>query len=193
MLHACAVSLEKGLLLFIGDSGSGKSTLAAYFHRAGQTTISDDCLWVKEDGDQILAVPSYGGLRLWEDSLAILFDGIEETSPVADYSTKRRIPLLESHAGTAAGGGPVLALIALSPCDPARGSEIRLQPLSKRETFIALHKQSFQLNPTDLARMTRHMKTLGRIVPRIKSFRLSLPHDYALLPLVRQKILEAVL
>ena len=54
-------------------------------------------------------------------------------------------------------------------------------------------KQSFQLDVLDMKRMTRHIRALGRIVPRIPAYRLSMPHDYTLLPLVRQKILETVL
>ena len=86
---------------------------------------------------------------------------------------------------------PVLAVIVLSPVE--EGLEVKLEKLPHREAFIAMLKQTFQLNPTDLERMTRHAQALGRIVPRLRTFRLSMPHDYALLPLARQKILEAVL
>ena len=86
---------------------------------------------------------------------------------------------------------PVLAVVVLSPA--VDSLEVKLEKLPHREAFIAMLKQTFQLNPTDLERMTRHAQALGRIVPRLRAFRLSMPHDYALLPLVRQKILEAVL
>jgi hypothetical protein len=45
----------------------------------------------------------------------------------------------------------------------------------------------------DIKRMTRHIRAVGRIVPRIPTYRLSMPHEYALLPLVRKKILETIL
>jgi hypothetical protein len=193
MLHASAIMLGHGLLIFIGDSGTGKSTLAGDFHKAGQPVVADDCLWIVENGELVLAHPTYRGLRLWEDSLDFLFKEKTETQAVADYSSKRRVSFRNSPGDAAEGGAPILALIILSPCHPTARSAISLEPLSYREIFISLHKQSFQLNPTDLERMTRHMRALGRIVPRLKVFRLSLPHDYALLPLVRQKILDAVL
>jgi hypothetical protein len=84
-------------------------------------------------------------------------------------------------------------VIVLSP--PTEGSvlDISIEPLSRREAFIALMKQSFQLDVMDMDRMTRHMQALGRIIPHLHVYRLSMPHDYALLRLVREKILEAVL
>jgi hypothetical protein len=191
MLHASAIQYKHGLLLFIGDSGAGKSTLAGNFHQAGQRAVSDDCLWIKEGEDQVVAVPTYGGLRLWEDSLRFLFSSDKKTTNMAHYSSKKRVQLEESAMPRSEHGVPVLAVIVLSPAEESR--EVKLEKLPHREAFIAMLKQTFQLDPTDLERMTRHVQALGRIVPRLKSFRLSMPHDYALLPLARQKILEAVL
>lgn len=193
MIHASAVRLEHGLLLFIGDSGTGKSTLAGNFHQEGQPVVSDDSLWIKEGKNAIKAIPSYGGLRLWEDSLQVLFPEEQNTQSVAHYSTKKRVPIKESDARKSMKGIPILAVIVLSPISGTPVSEITLERLSNREAFIALMKQSFQLDVLDMKRMTRHIRALGRIVPQIPAYRLSMPHDYALLPLARQKILETVL
>jgi hypothetical protein len=193
MVHASAVRLEQGLILFLGDSGAGKSTLAGDFHRAGQPAISDDCLWVKEDKDQIVALPSYGGLRLWEDSLGVLFAAEQETQSMAHYSIKKRVPLNENDLPGSGRDIPVLAVIVLSSPERILASEVILNRLSHRETFIAMMKQTFQLDLSDLERMSSHMQALGRIVLRLPAYRLSMPHDYDLLPTVRQKILEIVL
>ena len=193
MLHASAVRLEQGLILFLGDSGAGKSTLAGDFHQAGHRVISDDCVWVKEYRDQIKAVPSYGGLRLWEDSLEVLFAAEQDTQSMAHYSTKKRVPLTANDTLDFGSGIPILAVIVLAPRDQTSASEVILDRLPHREAFIAVMKQTFQLNLMDLERMARHMQALGGIVPRLPAFRLSMPRDYDLLPLVRQKILETVL
>ena len=193
MLHASAVQLEQGLLLCIGDSGAGKSTLAGIFHQAGSPVMSDDCVWVKKNKDQIRAVPSYGGLRLWEDSLQVLFSAEQNIQSMAHYSTKKRVPLNENDMLGFGSGIPILAVIVLSPLGQSPDQEVILDRLSHREAFIAMMKQTFQLNLMDLERMTRHMQALGRIVPRLLAFRLSMPRDYDLLPIVRQKILEIVL
>ena len=192
MLHASAVQVEHGLLLFIGDSGAGKSTLAGNFHGAGLPVISDDCLWVKESKDQIVAVPSYGGLRLWEDSLQALFSAVQGTHSMAHYSAKKRVPLNENDLLRFGDGIPVLAVIVLSPPGQTSSSEIILERLAQREAFIALLKQTFQLNLMDLERMTSHMGALGRIVPRLPAYRLSMPRDYALLQIGRASCRDRV-
>lgn len=192
MLHASAVMVERGLILFLGDSGAGKSTLAGNFHQAGNPALSDDCIWIKESNEQLVAIPSYGGLRLWEDSLEVLFGEEQNTYAMAHYSAKQRVSLNENSEQEFGNGIPVLALVVLSPADPTLTSQITLNRLSNRETFIAMLKQTFQLNVMDLERMTCHMQALGRIVPGLPSFRLSMPRDYEALPLVRKKILETI-
>jgi hypothetical protein len=128
---------------------------------------------------------------LWEDSLEALFAGEQVTSPMAHYSSKWRVPLKESESLASTDATPVLGVILLS--SSGQNSGVTLERLSHREAFIAMLRQTFQLNPTDLERMTRHVQTLARLVPKVPAFRLSMPHDYDLLPLVRQTILDAVL
>jgi len=193
MLHASAVRLEQGVILFIGDSGAGKSTLAGNFHQAGIPIISDDCVWVKEGQTEIVAVPSYGGLRLWEDSLGALFADEKNIHTMAHYSAKKRVSLTESDMPLCRKGVPILAMIMLSPPGDASISEVVLDRLPLREAFIVLMKQSFQLNVMDLDRIKRYTGAIGRIVSRLPAYRLSMPRNYILLPLVRQKILETVL
>ena len=193
ILHASAVRTEQGLILFIGESGAGKSTLAGNFHQAGISAVSDDCVWLKENGHEIVAIPSYGGLRLWEDSLEVLFAAEQEIHSMAHYSAKKRVPLKEDEALQTDQGIPVLAVIVLAPPGPIAPSEVVLDRLPNREAFIAMLKQTFQLDLMDLERMTRHMEALGCIVPRLPAFRLSMPRNYDLLPTARQRIIKAVL
>jgi len=193
MIHSSAVKFEQGVLIFIGDSGTGKSTMAGNFHQSGQLALSDDCILLKEEDDQILGVPNYGSLRLWDDSLEALFTLEQVAESMTHYSTKKRVSLGKPEIHGIQQELPVLAVIALSLPGEVSGSDIVIEPLSRREAFIALMKQSFQLDVMDVKRMTRHVQALGQIIPRLSVYRLSMPHDYALLPLVRQKILETVL
>lgn len=192
MVHASAVRFEHGLILFLGDSGVGKSTLAGNFHQLGNPIVSDDCLMLKEGKNGIKGIPTYGGVRLWNDSLEVLFPPEQGVDPVAHYSTKKRVALDEKDALKLRKGLPVLAMFVLFPRDPVLGSEITLERLSNREAFITLMKQTFQLDVHDLKRIERHMRRLGRIVSKLPAYRLSMPHKYELLPLVRKKILQTV-
>lgn len=193
LLHASAIRLEHELILFVGDSGSGKSTLAGNFHQAGNPVVSDDCLWVRAERDHIVAVPSYGGLRLWDDSRDALFPPEQPAYAMAHYSSKKRLPLNESIELPTGVGLNLLGMIVLPPPAQNRSSEVILERLPNREVFISMLKQTFQLDLTDLDRLKAHMQRLGYIAPRLRSFRLSMPRDYALLSVVRKKILDALL
>lgn len=191
ILHASAALHDKGLLVFLGDSGVGKSTLAGDFHLAGMPAVSDDCLWIKESRRRIVGVPSYANLRLWEDSAEVLFASKEFRS-IAHYSAKKRLLFDEQGFPDQTKGYPVLAVIALSlPGSPSE-QEIALSPLSPQEAYIEFIKHTFQLFMNDPEKISRHMETLGQLVPRLPVFRLSIPHDYDLLPAVRRAILEQV-
>lgn len=193
MLHASAVQLDMGVILFIGDSGTGKSTLAGNFHQAGQSAISDDCIWVNENQTPLMAIPIYGGLRLWEDSLKVLFDSEQNFHSMAHYSSKKRVPLNGNAQVRFNNGIPILAVILLSPPGQSLIQEVRLDPLSHREAFIEIGRKTFQLYLDDPNMISHHIQALGHIVSRVSTYRLCMPHDYNLLPIVRQKILEKIL
>jgi hypothetical protein len=191
LLHASAAATEKGLILFVGASGAGKSTLAGYFHQSGYPALSDDCMLLEEEGDHVKAIPSYGGVRLWEDSKEFLFPESQETSEMAHYSSKQRIPLAEDEGREYKNN--VLAIIFLSPLKNGEETAVGLKPVSMREGYMELLKQTYQLDVTDAQKVAEHAQALGRIMNKFSLFQLSMPHDYSLLPAARQLILDTVL
>lgn len=192
MLHASAVRLDEGVLLFIGSSGAGKSTLAGNFHQAGHTALSDDCVWLKESGSRPTALPTYGGLRLWEDSLHSILDEDQPIHPMAHYSSKKRVFLTDQATGAAREGYPVRAVIAICPAGETPGADVSLEPLSRREAYMELVKQTFWLNVNDWERITGLTEALGGLIPALRTLRLRMRRAYRILPKVRAAILEAV-
>lgn len=194
MLHASAVELESGGLIFIGNSGSGKSTLAGNFHQAGQPVLADDCVRIVESPGAVRAVPTYGGLRLWEDSLNVLFTLGQENKSLAHYSAKKRVVLDRNDQVGMRGGIPILSVVVLAPPDSRPGEPpVSLDRLSFREVFIHLLKQTFQLDVRNPDKIGWLVHSLGRIAVRLPTYQLRMPRDYTLLELVRQKILEKVM
>jgi hypothetical protein len=193
IVHASAVRLGQGTILFLGASGAGKSTLAGNFHQAGAAAISDDCVWIKEEQDQLIAVPSYRGLRLWDDSLKAIFDSRPAIQPMTNYSAKKRVLLQNSETPQSRDETPLRAVFFLYPATEAQPSIVSVERLSQRDAFMAIVGQTFQLDLTDLERIARQSKAVASIVRKVPLFRLALPHDFDLLTTVRQKIAEAVL
>jgi hypothetical protein len=194
MVHASAVRLEQGILIFLGDSGAGKSTLAGNFHQAGLTAIADDVVWIKEnEAQQACAIPSYQGLRLWDDSLQVLSFADQEILSMSHYSAKKRVVFTQDESRNLNQDDRILALIALTRCGQPPRREVYLEPLSRRDAFMEIMNETLQLDSHDVGERTRRMQALGSLIPKLPVFRLFRPYDYALLPLVRQKILETVL
>jgi hypothetical protein len=181
------------LILFIGESGSGKSTLAGNFHQVGNPLIADDCLWLKDESERVSAIPTYGGLRLWEDSLDVLFPSEQPARLMAQYSRKKRVIFSETKGWQSDEGIQVLGVFALTQASQTSSEEIIIERLSHRDAFIAMLKQTFQLDLKDYERVKSHILELGCVVPKLRIFRLTMPHKYDLLPAVRQRILDAVL
>lgn len=68
-MHASAVYHDDGIVLFCGRSGAGKSTTATALQQKGYTVFSDDvCVLKNDESNQLVALPSYPMIKLWEDS-----------------------------------------------------------------------------------------------------------------------------
>jgi len=73
-LHASAVAMNGQAVAFIGPSGAGKSTAAAAFARRGVAVLTDDLLALGEQGGGVVVHPGYARLRLWPESVDMLYD-----------------------------------------------------------------------------------------------------------------------
>ena len=189
LLHAGAVRTPVGLILLTGSSGAGKSTLAGYLHQAGWPALSDDCMLIEEKQERAVATPSYGGVRLWPDSQEFLFPNHEAKLEMAHYSTKQRIVLDEP-----AEAEKVAAICLLAPPDPQQvDARVTLQPVSKRDGYMELLKQTFQLDVTDARKVAHHAQSLTRVVQNISLYELCIPRNYQELAEARLMILETIL
>ncbi len=187
-LHASAVRTASGACAFIGASGRGKSTLAAIFHMAGHAVISDDCLLLKDDPDQVLVEAAYPGLRLWDDGLECVIGKARPTLPVSDYTSKRRVSMPESDdMGWLALRG-VYVLVGYEEGNPLTCPVI--EPLSMRDAYMELVQCAFRLDLTDQAMILRQMRVLERVAKKVAVKRLRIPEDLGTLPAARELILQ---
>jgi len=189
-LHASAVQTPYGVCAFMGASGAGKSTLAGAFHALGYPVLGDDCLLLDARTDQLLAVPAYPGLRLWDDSRGTLFGHDRISLPVSEYTSKRRISTSDSAAEVDA-RVPLRRIYTLSRQNPdTSAAGPRIESISLRDAFMVLVEFSFRLDLHDHAMLLRQMRLLERVAREVPLKRLCLPADLSILPAVRDLVLD---
>lgn len=191
VLHASAVSAPEGAVAFLGVSGQGKSTLAASFCQQGFRLLTDDCLLLKEEEGQIVAIPSYPGLRLWSETITALFDHELALARVAQYTEKKRLGPGNSRFTFSSDSAPLRRVYVLVP--PEKVSEARgitIAPLSPQEAFIELVRYAYKLDITDRERLKEEFDCISHIVSKPFFYRLTFPRNISLLASVRESILE---
>jgi len=190
-LHASAVLGPHGVIAFAGPAGSGKSTLVGSFLVSGYRHMSDDCLRLLKMDHLIYAIPAYPGLRLWKDALSYLFGDNGSHRPVANYTHKLRVKLekkLETHCEEPR---PLRRLYVLPNPSEANGkTDIVIEPLSQRDSLIALVKTAFRLDITDRNMLIRQFHFLEQVASSISVRRLTFPKKFKFLPDVREAILD---
>ena len=95
VLHASAIRIRRGAVLFAGESGAGKSTLLAEMLRREMPMMVDDVCAIRVvAGEQPIVIPSYPRTRLWAataDKLSIDTTGLSRTRPNMD-KYERQVP-----------------------------------------------------------------------------------------------------
>jgi len=171
MLHASAVEIEEnGVVLFVGASGQGKSTWAATLHQLGHNVLSDDCVLLRSRGKSITALATYPSLRLMPDSVDHFSAGIDELQPMADYSSKRRMPLPSANGEQKE--FTVTALFLLEAHAEESGS---IRPVSPRHAFIELARNTFRLDATDTRLAAALVPGIALVAERVPAFALRPP------------------
>lgn len=141
VLHASAVDIDGGAVLFIGDAGAGKSTLAAALSLRGFALLADDGVLLDERSDGVHAVPSYPGVRLWPDAAgASGLRGFGQSTMTASSPKRRLIP----RQPVTAAARPIAAIYSLSVATDGR---TRLARMSRRDATLALLRNAFTPEP----------------------------------------------
>ncbi len=191
VLHAGAVSGPDGAIVFAGMSGSGKSTLTASFCDQGFSLLTDDCCLLRERDGRFFVVPSYPGLRLWNDSLSGLAWEEPSLLPVTHYSLKKRVGLEGGRLTVSRDRVPLARLYLVGP--PGEHPEsvaLSIAPLRPHEALIELVRCAYCLDLDDREGIRRQFESLSRLATGARIHRLRFPHDYAKLADVRAAILR---
>lgn len=179
IVHASAVAMDGGCILLIGRSGQGKSTLALALAKHGATHLADDAVLLRAEENGVSCLPSYGGARLWQDSLAhVQLAGMQETLGIPTRSKHRYRPTRHRPARA----WPLLGALVLAPnADPH--APPRLTDLSPMQRFDALAKHGFSAGLQRRDQLADHSTRIAAVSRTKARFaRLELPRSLERLP-----------
>ena len=86
-LHASVVAVGDRAIAIAGPAGAGKSTAAAGFASMGHAVLADDIAALIAHDDRLHVQPAYPQLRLWPDSVTMLYgapDALPRMTPTWD-------------------------------------------------------------------------------------------------------------
>lgn len=192
VLHGSVVSVDERAVAFLGEAGQGKSTLAAALTRRGCRLLSDDCCVLRRSATNFDVLPSYPGVRLFPESVAQLFGGIEtQSDPVAHYSSKRRITSAEADVPFGGQPVPLGQLYAIAPdADLKRASDVRIVRRSARESLLDLVGATFYLDVRNEGRMREGFQLAAEAAGSNSVRLLTFPWDLPGVDRVAQAILD---
>lgn len=185
VLHASAVSDNGVAFAFLGPSGRGKSTLAAGFARAGHPFLTDDGLWLEQNGQDYAAIPNRPGFRLWPDSENAIFANDATELPI-DWCVKSHI---SSSTALPFQENP-LPLKAMYVLGAGLSEHVVFECLKPTAALTELFKYAFILDIDDRPRLKAHFDRLAQLAEAIPCFGLDYPRRYEALPEVIAAVLE---
>jgi len=156
----------------------------------GMPLLTDDCLLLDEEGDRLLAIPSYPGMRVWPGVIAALVGDSAMLPRVAHYTTKKRLRLTDVGLPVSAESLPLRRMYFLAPPEEAQQtSAVTTERLAPRDAFMQMLQSAFLLDITDRERLGEQFQCLGRVAVLPLFYRLAFPRELSLLPGVRDAIL----
>jgi hypothetical protein len=191
VLHASSVLVDGQAVAIIGQSGDGKSTLATYLASNGSSLLTDDCLVLRKDESdgKWLAEPGYASVRLWSDSSEALGIDDDALTEFAHYTDKRRtsrsVNMRHARHRTS-----LAACFVLSPATES-GQPV-IKPLTTGDSLWTLVQAVFRLDPANPELNRREFGALMDVMASVRLYSLSYERDYALLPAVREAIMETI-
>jgi hypothetical protein len=130
MLHASVVRVGDVAVAFVGPQGAGKSTTAASFAMAGYAVLTDDVAAVREDSGLFQVIPAYPRIRLWPESVEMLFGSPDALPQLTPNWDKRYLELDDVNYRFESDAVPLGAIYFLHP----RSDDLS-EPIIVAETF----------------------------------------------------------
>jgi hypothetical protein len=187
-IHATSVVVDGHAIAFLGNSGFGKSSLAAAFLAAGHRLLTDDLLMLRQAQSGYTAQPGPPRIKLFPKMARRFLASAASGLPMNDETEKLVLPLSEHQCHDQS--APLRAIYVLAaPREVYRKQRIRVTPLSPRETFVELVRNTFNYLVTDSERLQRQHSESAQVAMRVPARRISHPRVLAMIPALSDAIL----
>lgn len=173
-LHASAVHNKDGVALFCGRSGAGKSTTATALQQLGYKVFSDDVCVLKEIEGELMVLPSYPMMKLWEDSFAKV--GMEMAGE--EDKIRPHLPKYARwyHDEFSIEPMPVKQIFIIDPSNQA--SEISIKRAGAIEAFQELQKNTYRpVQTSSMKKRDIHFMMVSRLAGLAPVFKIIRPQQ----------------
>jgi hypothetical protein len=192
-LHASAVQLEQGAIVFLGPQGQGKSTMAASFLRHEGVLVTDDALRLSSQPGGISGGPGLPIMKLWQATADHTLH-LKEELPTVLANYQKKLLKIDGRYKMADGPVSITRMYLLDRYDPAETGEhhVQIRRLTAREAHSALIAQtswSHLLLPAERARL---VPVYARLVQQTPVAVLRYPTGFELQESVCDQILADV-
>ena len=158
----------------VGPPGAGKSTLAAAFGWLGYPVLSDDVAALDERDGQWYVRPAYPQVRLWPESVKLLFGSADALRPLTPNWNKRGLSLLEHGYCFEKRPHPIAAVYVLG--ERADRAEPHIERMHGRELLRTLLANTYVGYVRDETLGRQEFSTLARLAHSVP-VRTVLPPD----------------
>lgn len=136
-LHASVVAVGGRAIAIAGPAGAGKSTAAAAFASMGHAVLADDIAALMMRNGTLHVQPAYPQLRLWPDSVAMLY-GTADALPRLTPTWDKRALLLDGASAFQARPLPLGAVYLLGDwCDDRHTTVIEISGADRLLVLLA--------------------------------------------------------
>jgi len=167
VLHASAVALDRGALLFTAPAGAGKTSAALRLVLEGARLLADDAVAIDAHGDRLLAHPGAGALAVRREEQRRLRRG--ERARLG--GARRSAGKTRYDVSTAGGPVPVAAMFMLGRTDSTRPIVRRLDPVDP----FRLLAGTFNLSVRTPERLRRQLDLCARLADEVPVLSLDVP------------------
>jgi hypothetical protein len=190
-LHASAVAMGDHAVAFVGPACAGKSTTAAAFGRLGYPILSDDIVALSEVDEKPHVQPAYPQLRLWPESVALLYGSADALPPLTPNWNKRFLDLTDDGCPFERKLLPLAAVYVLG--ERSAGAETpAVERVGAPEALLALVANTYVNYLLDAEARAREFESLGNVVSTVRVRRAVPPAEPANLPWFCNRIVDDV-